>query len=118
MLSVRLLAPNAYVPTRSTPFAAGWDLYAPEDVVVPSRGKLLVFTNIAIAVPLGTYGRIASRSGMACNYHITIGAGVIDPDYRGNIGVLLFNHSADDYQIERGNRIAQMVLVSEPANKP
>ena len=58
-------------------------------------------------LPRGCYGRIAARSGMALFHHISVGAGVIDEDYRGNIGVLLFNHWDTPFVINRGDRIAQ-----------
>lgn len=63
-----------------------------------------------MAIPSGHYGRVAPRSGLAVKNSIDTGAGVIDEDYRGNVGVLLFNHSDVDFQINRGDRIAQLVL--------
>lgn len=69
-----------------------------EDTVVPARGKAVVKTDIAIRVPKGTYGRVAPRSGLAVKNFIDTGAGVVDEDYRGNVGVVLFNHSDVDFQ--------------------
>lgn len=66
--------------------------------MVPARGKEIVKTDIAIKVPPGTYGRVAPRSGLAWKNFIDTGAGVIDEDYRGNVGVILFNHSDVDFQ--------------------
>ena len=57
-----------------------------QDTEVPARGKGLVKTDIQIKVPSGTYGRIAPRSGLSWKNHIDIGAGVVDEDYRGNVG--------------------------------
>lgn len=57
----------------------------------------------------GCYGRIAPRSGLAWKNHIDVGAGVIDEDYRGNIGVVLFNHSNEDFKVIKGDRIAQLI---------
>ncbi|KAJ4462004.1 putative deoxyuridine 5'-triphosphate nucleotidohydrolase [Paratrimastix pyriformis] len=79
------------------------------DCVVPPRGRLLVPTGIAIALPPETYGRIASRSGLALKNGIDVGAGVIDGDYRGEIKVLLFNHSDEPFPIAAGSRIAQLI---------
>lgn len=79
------------------------------DAVVPARGKALVKTDIQIDVPFGTYGRIAPRSGLAWKNSIDVGAGVIDQDYRGNVGVILFNHSDTDFDIKKGDRIAQLI---------
>jgi dUTP pyrophosphatase len=70
----------------------------------------LVDTDIAISVPAGTYGRIAPRSGLASKHFIDTGAGVIDADYRGQVKVLLFNHSDKDFEVKEGDRIAQLVL--------
>lgn len=80
------------------------------DTVVPARGKALVKTDIQIEVPEGTYGRVAPRSGLAWKNFIDVGAGVIDQDYRGNVGVILFNHSETDFEVKKGDRIAQLIL--------
>lgn len=58
----------------------------------------------------GYYGRIAPRSGLAVKHHIDVGAGVIDADYRGNVGVVLFNHSDADFKVTAGDRVAQLIL--------
>lgn len=79
------------------------------DTVVPARGKALVKTDIQIEVPFGTYGRVAPRSGLAHKNFIDVGAGVIDQDYRGNVGVILFNHSEVDFDVKKGDRIAQLI---------
>merc|ERR1712098_464591 len=92
-LQIAKLSENATVPTRGSPRAAGHDLYSAEAVKIPARGKGLVRTDIQIEVPNGTYGRIAPRSGLAWKHHIDIGAGVVDEDYRGNVGVVMFNHA-------------------------
>lgn len=63
-----------------------------------------------MAAPEGTYGRIAPRSGLASKHFIDTGAGVIDADYRGEVKVLLFNHSDVDYEVKKGDRVAQLVL--------
>ncbi|KAL8655982.1 MAG: hypothetical protein Q9210_000550 [Variospora velana] len=96
-LLVKKLSPSAKAPTRGSAFAAGYDIYASKPTSVPARGKALVETDIAIAVPEGTYGRIAPRSGLAVKNFIDTGAGVIDADYRGQVKVLLFNHADTDF---------------------
>ena len=85
-LQVSKLSENATIPTRGSAKAAGYDLYSAEDQVIRARGKGLVKTDIQIRVPHGTYGRVAPRSGLAWKQHIDIGAGVVDEDYRGNVG--------------------------------
>ena len=95
--------------TRESPKAAGVDLYSAYDVTVPARGNVLISTDLQIQLPEGSYGRIAPRSGLALEHHIDIGGGVIDQDYRGNLGVILFNHSDVPYAVSRGDRIAQLI---------
>jgi dUTP pyrophosphatase len=81
-LRVKKLTENGTIPTRGSKFSAGYDLYSAVDTVILPKGTLLVPTDIAIAVPQGTYGRVAPRSGLAMKYSIDVGAGVIDEDYR------------------------------------
>ncbi|CAJ2501113.1 Uu.00g039660.m01.CDS01 [Anthostomella pinea] len=109
-LMIKKLSDKARLPTRGSAFAAGYDLYASNETVVPARGKVLVDTDIAIAVPAGTYGRIAPRSGLASKNFIDTGAGVIDADYRGQVKVLLFNHGETDFAISEGDRVAQLII--------
>eukprot|EP00210_Caulerpa_lentillifera_P002128 g2042.t1 len=107
---VKLLSEHAITPVRKTEFSAGYDIASAKEYVVPAGGRVLVQTDIAIAIPQGCYGRIAPRSGLAVNYGIETGAGVIDSDYRGALGVLLFNHSDADYKVKKGDRVAQLIL--------
>ena len=65
--------------------------------MIPSKGKAIVPTDISLAIPEGHYGRVAPRSGLAAKHHLDTGAGVIDADYRGPLGVLMFNFSSEDY---------------------
>lgn len=109
-IRVKKLSETATMPTRGSASAAGWDLYASQECVVPARGKAIIATDIAIAVPAGYYGRVAPRSGMAWKHHTDIGAGVVDSDYRGAVGVVMFNHADDDLQIAVGDRVAQLVI--------
>jgi dUTP pyrophosphatase len=110
-LVVQRLSDDARLPRRGSTHAAGYDLASAEDTVVPPRGKARVRTDLCIAVPQGTYGRIAPRSGLAANHFIDVGAGVIDEDYRGNVVVLLFNHDENTaFVVRKGDRIAQLVL--------
>ena len=91
-------------------FAAGYDMHALNSGVVPAHGKLCVETGIAMAIPYGNYGRIAPRSGLAAKHMIDVGAGVIDADYRGEVKVLLFNLSDQDFEIKKHDRIAQLII--------
>ncbi|KAI1214004.1 dUTP diphosphatase [Annulohypoxylon truncatum] len=109
-LLIKKLSPTAKLPTRGSAFSAGYDLYASQPTTIPARGKALVETDISIAVPAGTYGRIAPRSGLAAKHFIDTGAGVIDADYRGPVKVLLFNHADTDFGVAAGDRVAQLVV--------
>jgi dUTP pyrophosphatase len=109
-LLVKKLTESAQAPVRGSAFAAGYDLYSAKETVIPAKGKALVDTGLAIAVPEGTYGRVAPRSGLASKHFIDTGAGVIDADYRGEVKVLLFNFSDVDFTVKVGDRIAQLVL--------
>src|SRR5205085_9589489 len=77
---------------------------------IPPNERMAISTGIAIAIPPGTYARIAPRSGLAAKHSIDIGAGAIDQDYRGEIKVILINHSKYPYQVRPGDRIAQLIL--------
>jgi dUTP pyrophosphatase len=109
-LFVQYLTESAKAPTRGSQLAAGYDLYSSEEKVIKAGERALVSTGLAIAVPEGTYGRVAPRSGLAVKHGLDCGAGVIDADYRGEVRVLLFNLSKDDYEVKTGDRIAQLVL--------
>jgi len=109
-LLIKKLNDKARTPTRGSPFAAGYDMYASEDTVIPKGGKALVETGLSMAVPDGCYGRIAPRSGLASKNFIDTGAGVIDADYRGPVKILLFNHSDVDFEVKEGDRVAQLIL--------
>jgi len=107
--SIRL-SQHAILPTRGSAGAAGYDLSSAKDVLVPARGKALCPTDLSVALPEGTYGRVAPRSGLAWKHSISTGAGVIDADYRGNVGVILFNHGDADFHVKQGDRVAQLIL--------
>ncbi|KAJ8683907.1 hypothetical protein QAD02_019699 [Eretmocerus hayati] len=100
---------KAFEPTKGSANSAGYDLKSAYDHVVPARGKTLIKTDLKFAVPEGTYGRVAPRSGLALKNFIDVGAGVVDADYRGEVGVVLFNHSDTDFIVKPGDRVAQFI---------
>lgn len=104
-----MLSEHARIPFRSTLRSVGFDLSSAHTVLVPAKGRKLVFTDLSVALPRGCYGRIAPRSGMAVHHGIDVGAGVVDADYTGNVGVVLFNHGHRDHLVQRGDRIAQLI---------
>ena len=107
---IKLLSHHAKVPTKHTTQSAGYDLYSAKEYFVYPQDKVLIDTDIAISLPIGTYGRIAPRSSVASKYFTDIGAGVIDSDYRGPIKILLFNHSKEQLHIKLGDKIAQLII--------
>ncbi|XP_012261123.2 deoxyuridine 5'-triphosphate nucleotidohydrolase, mitochondrial [Athalia rosae] len=109
MLKFAKLTDKAHAPTRGSAAAAGFDLRSAYEYIIPANGKEIIKTDLQIEVPPGTYGRVAPRSGLAWKYHIDVGAGVIDADYRGNIGVMLFNHSNEEFKVSPGDRVAQLI---------
>ncbi len=110
-INVKKLSENATIPTQGTSFAAGYDLYAAEDTVVVCGTRKLIKTNISMEITPGYYGRIAPRSGLAYKNGIDVLAGVIDSDYRGDIGVILYNTDANiDFNVKKGDRIAQIIF--------
>jgi dUTP pyrophosphatase len=110
-INVKKLSENAIIPTQGTNFAAGYDLYAAEDAVVVCGTRKLIKTNISMEITPGYYGRIAPRSGLAYKNGIDVLAGVIDSDYRGDIGVILYNTDKNiDFTVKKGDRIAQIIF--------
>ena len=118
-LKYKKLTSKASTPVRGSAKAAGIDLCSAYEYTVPAKGKCLIKTDLQVScisficlhyrfqslhiqleLPVGCYGRIAPRSGLSLNHFIHVGAGVIDEDYRGNVGILLFNFSEDDFKVE------------------
>ncbi|XP_028110266.1 uncharacterized protein LOC114308793 [Camellia sinensis] len=98
------------MPSRATDGAVGYDLSSITKMLIQPQDRCLVPTGIALQIPYGMYGRIAPRSGLALEHGIHVGAGVIDPDYRGEVKVLLYNFDKKLFQIQPGQRIAQIIF--------
>ncbi|XP_042172000.1 deoxyuridine 5'-triphosphate nucleotidohydrolase, mitochondrial isoform X2 [Oncorhynchus tshawytscha] len=109
VLKFSKLSEHATAPTRGSAKAAGYDLFSAYDYSIGPMDKAIVKTDIQIAVPSGCYGRVAPRSGLAAKHFIDVGAGVVDEDYRGNVGVVLFNFSKETFEVKKGDRVAQLV---------
>ena len=109
-------SPLATIPSKAyDSHDAGYDLAACFDkvtdtVVIPARGQKLIDTKLHFEIPLGNYGRVAPRSGLAVKHSIDIGAGVVDNSWRGTIQILLFNFSDLPYTVTHGDKIAQMII--------
>jgi len=107
---------DGQLPVRSSADAAGADLFAAADVTLAPGERRLVPTGLQVAIPAGYVGLVWPRSGLAFRHGIDTMAGVIDSDYRGEVRVLLVNHGAGECRIERGDRIAQLLVQRvEPA---
>lgn len=120
-LKIKRLKETAKLPIKMTPGSAGMDLYAAEETVIPATqivkgnfveiGRGVVSTGLAMEIPLGMVGRVASRSGLSVKHNLEVGAGWIDSDYRGEILVELKNFSAHPFVVKVGERIAQLVIL-------
>ena len=108
-LCFKKLTGNAKAPRRATDGSVGYDLYAAKEAVVWPLSHKLIRTDIALSCPPGLYPPIAPRFSLACK-NKNVGAAVIDVDYRGNVKVLMLNHSQGNFNIELGDRIAQFIL--------
>lgn len=109
-LNVKLLHPDATIPTRSNQTDAGLDLYALESVTIPAGHQVKIRTGIAVQFAPGLGLFLWDRSGLAAKHNLHRVAGVIDASYRGEILVVLRNFGDNDYQIGAKERIVQAVL--------
>ena len=109
--SFQKLSEKAISPHQATPGSVGYDLFTPIDFQIQPKEQKTVFTDLAIAPPEGYYAQLMSKSGLMVLYQLEVKAGVIDPDFTGNIGVVLKNNS--DQPIERlaGEQIAQLLFI-------
>ncbi len=107
------LDPEAVMPVYGTEYSAGADLVSISDVTIAAGGTAMVHTGLALEIPSGLVGLVCARSGLASRHGIAPSnkVGVIDSDYRGEIMVSLHNHSNEPWQIVKGDRIAQLILM-------
>ena len=103
---------NHRLPEYATYGASGMDLKADilEPIIIKAKGSAIIPTNIHIQLPEGYEAQVRGRSGLAFKYDIVAHIGTIDSDYRGPIGVKLFNFSDNDFIIKPGERVAQLVI--------
>ena len=113
-VDVQRLDPEMPLPAYAHPGDAGIDLHARESIVIPcGGGRVLMPTGIAIAIPLGWAGFVLPRSGLALRHGLSVvnSPGLIDSAYRGELKVVLINTDpTNDYEVARGDRVAQLVL--------
>lgn len=119
-VNFKKLYPDAVIPKASTEGAVGYDLFAytkttdghRPKLLIPPRTTRIINSGIAIALPSHYWAGVYSRSGLAKEHSLFVanGPGVIDPDYRGEIGVLLYNGGFESYYVQHGDRVAQLVF--------
>jgi dUTP pyrophosphatase len=111
-MKIKKLHPDAILPTLGSAGAAGYDLYSVDTCCIEPGETLLIHTGWAIEIPIGFWGGIYARSGLATKKGLRPAncVGVIDPDYRGEIMVALYNDSSSIQHIDAGDRIAQLIF--------
>lgn len=97
-------------PTRADPGAAGFDLYTAKDYVIEAGESKLMSTGVHVQLPEGHYGRLAPRSGPAVRWGLSVGAGVVDYGYTGDVKVLVFNHGKAPVHIHSTHAVAQLIV--------
>ena len=113
-VQIQRLDPDLSLPVPAHLGDAGLDLYAREDAIIPARGgRLLMPTGVAVAIPHGYMGLAVPRSGLALKHGITLvnTPGIIDSGYRGELKVVMINTDSEhDYEVKRGDRVAQLII--------
>ena len=121
-IKVKRTIAEAIIPTKGSDYAAGYDLYIPKtkepSIIIAPKEKITIDTGIAMEIPAGYVGLVFVRSsiGIKRNIKLQNQCGVIDSDYRGNIMVAIQNTGLDPQELERGERIAQLIIVPYLAN--
>jgi dUTP pyrophosphatase len=115
-IEIKLLDSSARIPLCQVADSAGYDLHASiaeneDNIIISPGGRALIKTNIALSIPKGYYGKICPRSGLAVKQGIDVGAGIIDSGYHNEIRVLLFNFGQNNFIINDGDRIAQLIIM-------
>ena len=105
------LSEKAINPRRATSGSVGYDLFTPIDFQIQPKEQKTVFTDLAIVPPEGYYAQLMSKSGLTILYELEVKAGVIDPDFTGNIGVVLKNNSNQPIERLAGEQIAQLLFI-------
>ncbi len=100
------------MPSMGNPGDAGYDLRCADDAIIPARSRHTINTGVSIAMPAGFVALVHPRSGLAAKHGITVlnAPGTVDAGYRGQILITLVNHSDEDFEIVRGDRVAQMLF--------
>lgn len=114
-----LIRPSSLPPNKQSAEAAGFDLHADfgdelspsgQDLVIPPGERAIIGTGVVVMLPAGTYGRIAPISGLALDFGIDVLGGVINPNYRGEVKIILVNSGDKAFTVRQGDRVAQLIL--------
>jgi dUTP pyrophosphatase len=110
-IRIKLTNENAKIPSKTSPDEAGYDLYSSEDCIIKPMERRLVKTGVSLAIPYGHYGHISDRSGMALKKGAHCLGKIVDPTYRGEIGVIILNTDMfESIKIQKGDRMAQIIF--------
>jgi len=115
-IPVEKMDPEAYLPYRGSSGAVAHDLTSTEEAVLEPGERRLFRTGLKVAIPAGMAGLVLPRSGLAMRHGVTVlnAPGLVDPDYRGEVGVCLINHGQEPFRVTRGMRIAQLLISHAP----
>ena len=111
-LKFKKLDPDAIMPTKATEEAAGMDLYSTVDAIIAPGHSAMISSGLGVEIPKGFFGAIYARSGLSTREGIRPSncVGIIDSDYRGPIGLPLYNDSDKLYRVLKGDRVAQLIV--------
>jgi deoxyuridine 5'-triphosphate nucleotidohydrolase len=114
-LKIKLLDPTAKPPERGSDNAAGLDMYSHVSTIILPGNQGKISTQVAMEIPLGHHGQLFVRSSYALQYQARVEAGTIDSDYRGEIFIIISNNGPEPLVINKGDRIAQMIITKDPS---
>lgn len=110
IIKVKKLKSDAKLPAYAYPGDAGLDLYSIEKIIVPAGSRRAIPTGLAFEIPSGYVGLVWAKSGLAFNQGLTTMSGVLDAGYRGELALSIFNTTSEDYCIEKGDKVAQLLI--------
>lgn len=102
---------GGYTPTRAHFDDAGIDFYSPDDFTIPAKGAYLIDLKVAVELPIGTFGKMESKSGLMTQRGVVCAGGIIDSGFRGTIKVRMENHGDAPYTFRKGEKVTQMVII-------
>mgnify|MGYP006422927151 CR=1 FL=1 len=109
-LKIKKLNKNAVVPEKVFGGDVGLDLYTVERATIPPHGVSVISTGLAVSFPLDFYGEVRERSSISTKTPLSIKAGIIDSGYRGEIKIVVLNHGKEEFTVESGTKIAQLIV--------